>query len=111
MASNIQNPDLERRRSERHPVDYRALAEHRTIGDLEMHIVNISPHGFMCQGEISLTRGERVSIRLPVVGFIEAHLVWSAGERAGFQFERIIRTDELVAMLELLRYPRMKRIK
>lgn len=111
MTDKTQDPDLERRRSERYPVDYRALGEHRTMGDLDLHIVNISPNGFMAQGGGALTRGERVSIRLPTVGVIEAHLVWAAGERAGFQFERIIRADEFAVMVELLKAPRTRRDK
>ena len=41
-------------------------------------------------------------IRLPHVGRIEAHLVWTLNERAGFQFERIIRADDFVVMVEAL---------
>jgi hypothetical protein len=45
-------------------------------------------------------RGDRVIVRLPVIGRIEAYCIWTADERAGFQFERIIRLDDFVSMIE-----------
>ena len=73
------------------------LAEHRRLGDIHLHVVNISAHGFMTASDTGLTRGERVVIRLPHIGRIEAHLIWSQEHRAGFQFERIIRNDDFAA--------------
>lgn len=98
------------RRSTRHPVDFRLIAEHRQRGDLHLHIVNISAHGFMVQEEeIAIARGERVVIRLPHVGRIEAHVIWVSGDRAGFQFERIIRVNEFMALIdELQPNPRLR---
>lgn len=117
------------RRSTRHPVDYRVIGEHRQRGDIQLHIVNISAHGFMVQdeaapagadndgpetggsenGKLNLGRGERVVIRLPHVGRIEAHLIWASGDRAGFQFERIIRAADFVALIDTLQpNPRLR---
>jgi hypothetical protein len=51
-----------------------------------------------------------VTLRLPVAGRIEAHLIWSTGDRAGFQFERIIRPDDFTAMMAALQpNPRLRR--
>jgi len=100
MASGAQLSVTDLRRSTRHPVDHKVLAEHRRLGDLMLHVINLSAHGFMTDSENGLTRGERVIIRLPHVGRIEAHLIWTSGERAGFQFERIIRLDDFMAMIE-----------
>ena len=110
MGSGAQLSVTDLRRSTRHPVDFRVIAEHRQRGDLHLHIVNLSAHGFMTQGdEIELSRGERVNIRLPHIGRIEAHLIWLAGERYGFQFERIIRMSEFIAMIdELQPNPRLR---
>ena len=83
----------------RHPVNQRFLAEHRRRGDLELHVTNLSAHGFMTTGETGLSRGERVVIRLPLIGRIEAHLIWSSGGRTGFQFERILRSDDFVLLI------------
>ena len=64
----------------------------------------------MVEGELELSRGERVVIRLPEVGLIEAHLIWAAEGRAGFQFERIIRFDDFMRMIDAVQpNPRLRR--
>ena len=35
-------------------------------------------------------------IRLPEIGRIEAYCIWTRDDRAGFQFERIIRLDDFM---------------
>jgi hypothetical protein len=75
-----------------------------------MHIANISAHGFMIDGAPELARGDRVVVRLPVIGRIEAYCIWIADERAGFQFERIIRLDDFESVIEALQpNPRLRR--
>jgi hypothetical protein len=100
------------RRAARHPVDYPVIGEHRTIGDVKLHICNLSAHGFMIDGaeEGGLARGDRVIIRLPVIGRIEAYCIWKTDDRAGFQFERIIRLDDFMSAIEQLQpNPRLRR--
>lgn len=98
------------RRAARHPVDYKVIGEHRRLGDVHMHIVNISAHGFMADGTLDLARGERVTVRLPKVGRIEAHLIWATEDRAGFQFERIIRPEDFFQLIDVLQpNPRLRR--
>lgn len=114
MGSGAQLSVTDMRRSTRHPVDHRVIGEHRQRGDIQLHIVNMSAHGFMAQSEpdneaLDLNRGERVVIRLPQIGRIEAHLIWSTGDRAGFQFERIIRADDFVVLIDTLQpNPRLR---
>ncbi|KPL67652.1 pilus assembly protein PilZ [Erythrobacter sp. SG61-1L] len=97
------------RRATRHPVDYPVIAEHRDRGDLSMHIANVSAHGFMIDNAAELQRGERVIIRLPVIGRIEAYVIWVSEERAGFQFERIVRLDDFMKMMDILQpNPRLR---
>ncbi len=109
MAAGAQLTVTDLRRATRHPVDYTVVGEHRRLGDLRLHIVNISAHGFMTEGAIALQRGERIVIRLPIVGQIEAHLIWTAGARAGFQFERIIRLEDFIGVLDQLQpNPRLR---
>ena len=110
MAGGAQLSITEYRRSARHPVNHRVIAEHRRLGDLPMVVINISAHGFMIAEETGLGRGERVVIRLPHVGRIEAHVIWLAGERSGFQFERILRLDDFNMMIEAMQpNPRLRR--
>jgi PilZ domain len=110
MATGAQLTVTDLRRATRHPIDHKVIGEHRRLGDVHMHITNISAHGFMTDGPLDLGRGERVVIRLPVVGRIEAHLIWSAEDRAGFQFERIIRLEDFMGLIDALQpNPRLRR--
>ncbi|MBN8483431.1 MAG: PilZ domain-containing protein [Sphingomonadales bacterium] len=110
MGAGAQLTVTDLRRAARHPVDLKVIGEHRRLGDVHMHIVNISAHGFMVEGELGLERGERVTIRLPEVGRIEAHLIWTTEGRAGFQFERIIRLDDFMRLIDKIQpNPRLRR--
>lgn len=102
MAAGAQLSITDLRRAARHSVDLPVIGEHRRFGDLHLHIVNLSAQGFMSSGPTPLGRGERVVVRLPVIGRIEAHLIWSTEDRAGFQFERVLRLDDFTAMIETL---------
>ncbi|MGH6786429.1 MAG: PilZ domain-containing protein [Novosphingobium sp.] len=109
MSAGAQLTVTDLRRAARHPVDQPVIAEHRRLGDVHMRIVNLSAHGFMVQGAPEMGRGERVIIRLPVIGRIEAHLIWVTEERAGFQFERIIRFDDFMKLIDTLQpNPRLR---
>jgi hypothetical protein len=110
MGAGAQLSVTDMRRAMRHPVDQPVIGEHRQLGDVHLHISNISAHGFMATGPNPLNRGERIVIRLPVVGRIEAHLIWLTEERSGFQFERIIRLDDFNALIDALQpNPRLRR--
>lgn len=109
MSAGAQLTVTDKRRAARHPVDTTVIAEHRALGDLTLHIVNLSAQGFMASGEVALERGERVVMRLPIIGRIEAHLIWSHEGRAGFQFERIIRIDDFLKLVDTLQpNPRLR---
>ena len=110
MGAGAQLSVTDLRRAARHPIDHKVIGEHRRLGDVHLHIVNISAHGFMTTGDLELTRGERIVIRLPEVGRIEAHLIWVAEGRAGFQFERILRFEDFMRMIDALQpNPRLRR--
>ena len=102
MAGGAQLSVTELRRSARHPVNHPVVAEHARRGDMRLQILNISAHGFMAEGAGEMSRGERLIVRLPQAGRIEAHLIWNIDDRAGFQFERIIRLDDFTAMIKAI---------
>lgn len=107
-GANLSVTDM--RRAARHPVDFPVIAEHFVHGDMNLHVSNLSAHGFMVDDAENLNRGDRVIIRLPVVGRIEAYVIWTRDNRAGFQFERIIRIDDFIAMIDTLQpNPRLRR--
>ena len=99
-GAQLSVPDM--RRATRHPVDYSVIAEHRERGDIPMHVVNISAQGFMIDNAADMDRGDRVLIRLPHIGRIEAYCMWARDVRAGFQFERLLRNDSFNAIIEAL---------
>ncbi len=110
MSVGAQLSVTDKRRAARHPLDYPVIGEHHDYGDVQMHISNISAHGFMIDNSENLNRGDRVIVRLPVVGRIEAYVMWTRDERAGFQFERIIRVDDFMAMIDTLQpNPRLRK--
>jgi hypothetical protein len=110
MGAGAQLTVTDKRRAMRHPVDYKVIGDHRSLGDVHLHIVNISAQGFMATTDRELGKGERVNVRLPAIGRIEAYLIWSTEDRCGFQFERIVRLDEFVKLIdELQPNPRLRR--
>jgi hypothetical protein len=102
MAARAQLTVTDKRRAARHPVDHKVIGEHRLLGDVLLHIANLSAHGFMIEGELAIARGERITIRLPHIGRIEAHMIWADQGRAGFQFERILRLDDFSRMIDAI---------
>lgn len=100
MATRIAEPIVDLRRAARHRADHKAIAESRRHGDQTVHIVNLSAHGFMIGNNEVFEHGDRIELRLPVVGRIEAHLIWTVDGRAGFQFERVIRLPDFLALIE-----------
>jgi hypothetical protein len=94
------NDDVDLRRAARHRADHRVIAENKLHGDQTIHIVNISAHGFMIDDNPVYERGDRVELRLPVVGRLEALVIWTVENRAGFQFERVVRLPDFLALLD-----------
>ena len=107
-GANLSVTDM--RRAARHPIDFPVIVEHRRRGDIRLHVANISAHGFMVDNADSLQRGDRVIIRLPKVGRLEAYVIWTRDSRAGFQFERIIRFDDFMSVIDTLQpNPRLRK--
>lgn len=110
MSVGAQLSVTDMRRAARHPVDHPVIAEHNVRGDVKLHICNLSAHGFMVDDGQGLGRGDRVIVRLPVIGRIEAYVIWTRDTRAGFQFERIVRLDDFMAIIDTLQpNPRLRR--
>ena len=78
MTVGAQLSVTDQRRMARHPVDHPVIAEHFGKGDVRLHIANISANGFMIDNAEAIGRGERVIVRLPVIGRIEAYCIWYA---------------------------------
>ncbi len=100
MASAATDPMYDMRRAARHRANHVAIAESRRHGDQKIHIVNVSAHGFMVDDNKIFEHGDRIELRLPIVGRIEAHLIWTVDGRAGFQFERVVRLPDFLALID-----------
>jgi hypothetical protein len=102
MAQALQNSDMDLRRAARHRANHKVIAESKRHGDKTIHIVNMSAHGFMIDDNPGYERGERVELRLPVIGRIEALVIWTVEHRAGLQFERVLRLPDFLALLDVV---------
>jgi hypothetical protein len=100
MANASTEPMYDMRRAARHRANHHAIAESRKHGDQKIRIVNVSAHGFMIDDNSVFEHGDRIELRLPVVGRIEAHLIWTVDGRAGFQFERVVRLPDFLALID-----------
>ena len=100
MPQALQNADMSLRRATRHRTDHKLIAESRRHGDQYIHIVNISAHGFMIDNNPGYERGERVELKLPIIGRIEALVIWTVAQRAGLQFERVLRFPDFLVLLD-----------
>ncbi len=100
MGQPATNSDMDLRRAARHRANLDAIAESRRHGDQKIHISNVSAHGFMIDDNSLFEHGDRIELRLPVIGRIEAYMIWGVDGRAGFQFERVVRLPDFLALLE-----------
>jgi len=100
MPSAAGQPTPYPRRATRFPVDYSTICESRKDGEFDVKMTNVSAHGCQIVHEVSLIKGDRIVVRLPVAGRIEAFLIWSHNGRSGFEFERVIRPDEFMEMID-----------
>ena len=99
------------RLASRHPTNYDAPFAHRRLGEGKINVSNISAQGCMIDDCPDLQRGERIEIRLPVVGRLDCHVVWQRDNRAGLHFERILRLDDFMALLKLVCKTHMQRLR
>lgn len=100
MTNAPHHSSADLRRAARFAVDFETICEAHPNREFRIRISNISAHGMMMTDPIDMQKGDRMVVRLPVIGRIEAYLVWSHQGRSGFEFERVIREPDFVAMLD-----------
>lgn len=100
MTSAHQNMTADMRRATRFSVDFQTICETRKDGEFSAKLSNVSAHGCQIVHTVDMQKGDRVIVRLPVAGRIEAFLIWSHGGRSGFEFERVIRETDFMAMVD-----------
>jgi hypothetical protein len=96
--------ELARRTVPRDLVDHLTTITLTADETLDARLMDISPYGFQARarGPI-LTRGERVSVQLPLVGTHEGHVMWGLKGYFGCKFIAPIEPDIYLTMLGTIR--------
>ncbi|HEY9579215.1 MAG TPA: PilZ domain-containing protein [Rhizorhapis sp.] len=89
------------RRTGRDLVDFRTTFSCHT-GPGDIHVINISRLGLMARTKAVVSKGERLIIRLPVCGDVEAMVRWTEDGRIGTEFITPVNEDEYAQMLTML---------
>ncbi|MEO9600649.1 PilZ domain-containing protein [Parasphingorhabdus sp.] len=100
MTKTADQISLDARRATRFPVDFETICELGANQEIRVRIANISAHGMMMADVLEMAKGDRLTVHLPIAGRMEAYLVWSHEGRCGFEFERVIREPDFLAMLD-----------
>ena len=64
--------------------------------------VNISADGLLMRFERGLEIGDVVVFRMPIVGRIAAHVIWSLAGKTGVQFEKMIAVEDYLPMIRAM---------
>lgn len=76
-----------------------------TMPDMIQQVVtltNISPDGAQFNSPGKLEVGDMVSIKFPIIGRIDAFVIWVAGLQVGVQFDLSIRPQDYLPVLKAI---------
>lgn len=80
--------DIEKRRAERDAVSIRGALHAPNAEPHEVLLGNLSPFGFMAISTVEYPEGALVRLHLPMIGEVNARIVWSLSDRIGAEFIR-----------------------
>ena len=80
--------DVEKRRAQRDAVSVRAKLHEPGEEAHEILVGNLSPFGFMAISPVAYREGTLVRLDLPLIGEVNARIVWSLSDRIGAEFIR-----------------------
>lgn len=80
--------DVEKRRAARDAVSIRAALHEPSADSHEILVGNLSPFGFMAISPCGYREGTLVRLDLPLIGEVNARIVWSLSDRIGAEFIR-----------------------
>ena len=104
MAYRSVQPNYsELRRAERDEVFLRTTIAHGAKRNIEAHLVNISPLGFMARTLVPIAVGEQIQIMLPVAGEVSARVAWSMAGRVGAEFADPFSAADYPRILEAMK--------
>lgn len=90
----------------RDEVHFRAKAFGPDAKPIVLVIVNMSAMGLMARCDCAHQPGDRITISLPIVGAIVAHIRWSLGGRIGCELDRTIDLADYYELLAAMLRPR-----
>lgn len=100
---------VEKRRAERDEVFFGTTMFVHGGMTREVQVVNLSPFGFLIRAADDVAERTRVKLKLPVIGPVDAVLVWTLGGRAGGEFAKAIDASLYREMLVAARAQRSAR--
>jgi hypothetical protein len=92
--------DVEKRRAARDAVSIRAALHEPGEESHEILVGNLSPFGFMAITPQAYREGTLVRLDLPLIGEVNAKVVWSLSDRIGAEFVRPFNVKSYRAMLD-----------
>lgn len=78
---------------------------HALDGDdrtVKLVLVNMSANGLMARCDRDPSAGDRLRIHLPILGYVDAVIRWSLGDRIGCEFTRTISLADYYTMLAVM---------
>lgn len=80
-------PNHHPRKSARHSIELDTFITMSSGLQVHVHLIDISPHGFYARAKDTLlARGESVRVILPMLGDVEASVMWSLPTGFGCRF-------------------------
>lgn len=92
----------ERRDAVRSEVFFRTRIGGEDGGSSPARIVDVSASGFMARTDAAFAPGDIVTMKLPVVGYVQADVRWALGGRIGCRFTRTIALPKYLELLGAL---------
>lgn len=65
-------------------------------------VVDLSADGLRFRTDRTLDEGDQVTIKMPLIGRILAHVVWSKDGNTGVQFDESISSQDYIPLLRVL---------
>lgn len=94
---------IERRRYPRDPVSWLTTASWNGGATVDVRVLDISPMGFSAGCPREFMDDERIRVNLPILGQVDADVVWCKAGHLGACFARPIPTDTYSRLLEAVR--------
>ena len=103
MATKPQSPFADARTEHREDVQFRARSAEADGTRKPLLVVNMSPSGMMIRTDDAYCAGDTLRVQLPVLGAVEAVVVWALGGRMGCQLAHSIPAHAYHAVLAEMR--------